>query len=122
MKRLSDAVKRRIVEHLACYSTNAEIADLISNEFAVTVTPRHVRAYDPTSPQFAGSQRWLDYHQTVRERCAQAVGDVAIANRTYRMQQLQKILERALNRGDYRQALKTLEQAAKEMGNGYVRS
>jgi hypothetical protein len=122
MRRLSDAVKRRIVEHLACYHTHAEVANLIADEFAVALTPRHVRAYDPTSFQFAGSHRWQDYYQTVRTRCAKEVGEVAIAHRAYRLRQLQHILDRACERGDYRQALQTLEQAAKEMGNWYVKS
>lgn len=119
MRRLPDAIKRRIVEHLACYQTHAEVADLVAGEFGVSLTPRHIRAYDPTSFQFAGSHRWLDYHRIARERCEKELGKVAIAHRAYRMRQLQRILDLAMGRGDYRLALKTLEQAAKEMGNWY---
>lgn len=121
MRRLPEAIKRRIVEHLACYRTHTEIAELIADEFDVKITPRHVRAYDPTSFQFAGSHRWLDYYQTVRKRYLHEVGEVAIAHRAYRMRQLQRILDRAMNRGDLQRALQTLEQAAKEMGNRYER-
>lgn len=121
MRRLPDAVKRRIVEHLGCYHTHAEVTKLIADEFAIALTPRHIRAYDPTSFQFAGSHRWLDYYQAVRKRCVQEVGEIAIAHRAYRMRQLQRIFDRAWDRGDYRQALQTLEQAANEMGNWYVR-
>jgi len=121
VRRLPETIKRRIVEHLACYQTHAEVADLVASEFDVTVTPRHVRAYDPTSFQFAGSHRWLDYHRIVRDRCEKELGEVAIAHRAYRMGQLQRILDLAIDRGDYRLALKTLEQAAKEIGNWYVK-
>lgn len=121
MRRLPDAIKRRIVEHLACYQSHAEVVDLVSSEFDVTLTPRHVRAYDPMSFQFAGSLRWMDYYRTVRERCDKELGEVAIAHRAYRMRQLQRILDPAVERGDFRLALKILEQAAKEMGNWYVR-
>ena len=121
MRRLPDAIKRRIVEHLACYHSHAEVAELIADEFSITLTPRHVRAYDPTSFQFAGSHRWLVIFQTVRKRCAKEVGEIAIVHRAYRMRQLQRILDSAMDRGDYRRALQTLEQAAKEMGNWYVR-
>jgi len=38
MRRLPDAIKRRIVEHLACYHTHAEVAGLIADEFGVTLT------------------------------------------------------------------------------------
>lgn len=121
MRRLPEAIKRRIVEHLACYRTHAEVADLIAEEFDVSVTPRHVRTYDPTSFQFAGSHRWLEYYQLVRKRCAEEVGEIAIAHRAYRMRQLQRIFDRAWARADYWKALQALEQAAKEMGNGYVK-
>lgn len=119
MRRLPDAVKRRIVEHLACYRTHAEVVELIANEFAVTLTPRHVRAYDPMSFQFAGSSRWLDYYHSVRQRFAEEIGRIAIAQRSYRLRRLQRIYEKACDLGDYRLALRTLEQAAKEVGNWY---
>ena len=121
MRRLPDAIKRRIVEHLACYQSHAEVVDLISGEFDVTLTPRHVRAYDPMSFQFAGSHRWMDYYLIVRERCNKELGEVAIAHRAYRIRQLQRILDLAMERGEVRLALKILEQAAKEMGNWFVR-
>lgn len=121
MRRLPDAIKRRIVEHLACYQSYAEVVDLVSGEFDVTLTSRHVRAYDPMSFQFAGSYRWMEYYRIVRERCDKELGEVAIAHRAYRMRQLQRILGAAMERGDYRLALKALEQAAKEMGNWYVK-
>jgi hypothetical protein len=116
MRRLSDTVKQRIVEHLACYQTHAMVAELIADEFGITVTPRHVRAYDPTSFQFAGSPRWVDYHQTIRKRFTQEIGQIAIAQRTYRLTQIQAIFDDASDRGNCRQAMKALEQAAKEMG------
>lgn len=122
MNRLSEAIKRRIVEYLACYHTHAEVTDLIREEFDVALTPRHVRAYDPTSFQFVGSHRWLDYHQLVRNRCAQEVGAIAISHGAYRLRQLQRLFDKAWDHGDTRQALSLLEQAAKEMGNVYKKS
>jgi hypothetical protein len=120
MRRLSDAVKRRIVEHLACYYTHAEVVELIAKEFDVTMTSRHVRAYDPTSFQFAGSHRWLEYFQVVRKRFANEVGDVAISHRVYRLRRLQQIFDKAWDRGDLVRAQAVLEQAAKEAGDWYV--
>ena len=122
MKRLPEAVKRRIVEHLACYRTHVEVVELIADEFGIQLTPRHVRAYDPTSFQFAGSQRWRDHYQAVRQRCAAEIGQVAIAHRTVRLRKLQAIFDQSMARGDLLQARLTLEQAAKEMGNQYVKA
>ena len=121
MRRLAPATKRRIVEHLACYRTHTEVVELIRDEFDVSLTPRHVRAYDPTSYQFAGSKRWVEYHRTVRARCDEELGEIAIAHRAYRLRQLQRAHERALEDDDYALCLKLLEQAAKEMGNCFKR-
>jgi hypothetical protein len=122
MRRLPEAVKRRIVEHLACYHAHAEVASLIADEFGIALTPRHVRAYDPMSFQFAGSERWLDYFNVIRKQCAAELGRIAIAHRAYRLRRLQQMHDQAMCRGDYLRAMAALEQAAKEVGNWYVRS
>lgn len=116
MRRLPETVKRRIVEHLACFHTYAEVARLIAAEFDLPITPRHVRAYDPLSFQFAGSERWLDYHQLVRQGYVNEAGRIAIAHRTFRLARLQGLLDAAFDRGDARIAAAILEQAAKEVG------
>ena len=126
MKRLPECVKRRIVEHLACYRTHAEVVDLIAEEFEIHVPTRHVRAYDPTSFQFAGRDDWVEYFGVVRRRFETQLGDVAIAQRAYRLRALQQAHERLL--GDMmnanpnervdlsREVRAILEQAAKEVG------
>ncbi|WP_298287101.1 DUF2280 domain-containing protein [Novosphingobium sp.] len=119
MRRLADAIKRRIVEHLACYCSPAEVVDLIAQEFDVNLTPRHVRAYDPTSFQYAGSHLWLEYHQLVRGRYQEEIGEIAITHRAYRLKRLQQLYEIADQKGDVRQAAAMLEQAAKEVGGMY---
>jgi len=129
MKRLPEAIKKRIVEHLACFRTPADVVDLIAAEFDVTLTPRHVRAYDPASFQFAASHRWLEYHAAVRKRYEREIGDVAIAHRRYRLAQLQRTIDVAtdvLNEGGdgwleaSEHIRKAVEAAAKEMGDFYV--
>ncbi len=121
MRRLPDDVKRRIIEHLACFQTNAEVVRLIAEEFDVTLTPRHVRAYDPTSPQFVGAPRWVEYHRLVRQRFEREIGQIAIAHQFYRLLMLDKLIDRTAEQGNVRLAAKLLEQAAKEVGNWYVR-
>lgn len=130
MKRLPEAIKKRIVEHLACFQTPADVADLIAEEFKITLTPRHVRAYDPASFQFAASYRWLEYHTAVRKRYQEEIGKVAIAHRTYRLDQLQQSIDvalRLLDKDDAtaleacEQIRKAVETAAKEVGDFYVR-
>jgi len=130
MKRLPEAIKKRIVEHLACFQKPADVVKLIAEEFDVSLTPRHVRAYDPASFQFAASYRWLEYHAAVRERYREEIGKDAIAHRRYRLAQLQRTVDVALSimdkGGDGRleaseQIRKAVETAAKEVGDFYVR-
>jgi len=103
---------------------------LIAGEFDVSLTPRHVRAYDPASFQFAASPRWLGYHAAVRKSYQEEIGKVAIAHRAYRLAQIQTIVDAALERlhegGPKRieaaeQIRKVVETAAKEVGDFYVR-
>lgn len=122
MRRLSKAVKRRIVEHLACYQSHAEVVVLILEEFGLALTPRHVRVYDPHSFQFAASHQWLEYHQTVREQFRSEIGRIAIYHKAVRLRRLEDLYFRAADRGNDRSAMKLLEQAAKEVGNCYQRS
>ncbi|BDI59529.1 DUF2280 domain-containing protein [Qipengyuania nanhaisediminis] len=128
MKRLSETIKKRIVEHLACFQTPADVVGLIAEEFDVTLTPRHVRAYDPASFQFAAAPRWLEYHAAVRKRYQQEIGQVAIAHRTVRLNRLQQIVDVALEKvaegGDdwleaAEQVRKAVEAAAKDVGDWY---
>lgn len=130
MKQLPEAIKKRIVEHLACFQTPADVVQLIAEEFDVSLTPRHVRAYDPASFQFAASPRWLEYHVAVRERYRTEIGNFAIAHRAYRLAQLQTIVDAALERlhenGPERieaaeQIRRAVEAAAREVGGFYAR-
>jgi hypothetical protein len=120
MRRLTEVVKRRIVEHLACYRTHAEVTQLILDEFGVVLTVRHVRAYDPTSFQFAASDRLQDYHAQARKRFLEDIADVPISYRAFRLRQLGKIHDLEMRRGNTAGARATLEQAAKEIGNVFT--
>ncbi len=78
------------------------------------VTPRHVRAYDPTSFQRTTSERLRDLHAAKRKRFEQEVAEVPIARRAFRLRRLQKIHDQALSSGNAALALHALEQATHE--------
>lgn len=120
MRRLPEGVKRRIVEHLACYNTPNEVVELIKQEFGCELTPRHVRTYDPMCFQFAAAHRYRDLHAVARKRFEQEVAEMPIAHRAFRLRRLHQIHEAAFDRGDLVTAAKALEQAAKEVGNMFV--
>ncbi|WP_394730610.1 DUF2280 domain-containing protein [Altererythrobacter sp. GH1-8] len=130
MRRLPEAIKKRIVEHLACFESPPRVVELIEKEFGVKLTPRHVRAYDPASFQFAASYKWLEYHAAVRKRYGQEIGKVAIAHKAYRLDQLQQTIDRAMEimaagGEDIFAAAelirKAVETAAKDVGDWYQR-
>ena len=120
MRRLSETVKRRIVEHLACYWSPGEVVELIAKEFAVEVTPRQVRAYDPTSFQCVAAPRLLDLHKATRTRFEREVAEIAIAHRAFRLRQLEKLYLAAEKQGNITLAANMLEQAAKEVGGMFT--
>lgn len=120
MNRLLDAVKRRIVEHLACYRTHREVTDLIREEFDVSLTPRHVRLYDPYCHQFGGGSKWIEIHKRARTRFETEIAEIPIAHRALRLRRLGQIHDRAFERGALVIAMNALEQAAKEVGNVYT--
>lgn len=93
---------------------------LIAEEFDVLLTPRHVRAYDPTSFQFAGSTRWKEYHAAARRRFENEIASEPIAHRAYRLRKLDETRAAAMEQGDYDTARKALGQAAKEVGNVFT--
>jgi hypothetical protein len=120
MSRIPEAVKRRIVEHLACYCTHAETTDLIREEFNLELTPRHVRSYDPHTFQFAGRSEWRDVHAATRKRFLEEISNISIAHRAYRLRQLEQLYLSAKGRGALVIAAGMLEQAAKEVGHVYT--
>ena len=93
---------------------------MISEEFEVVLTARHVRAYDPKTFQFAGGAKWQEYHSQVRKRFNTDIAEIPIAQRAYRLHRLKQIHDRALELGALVIAMNALEQAAKEVGNVYT--
>ncbi len=120
MARLTAAVKRRIVEHLACYYSPSEVSDLVFEELEVRVSARHVRAYDPGSFQFAAGPKWSEYFDVARERFHTEIASIPIASRAYRLHRTSDLHRLAVANGNLEVALKALEQAAKEVGNVYL--
>lgn len=121
MKRLPEAVKRRIIEHLACYCRPSEVVDLIESEYDITLTLRHIRAYDPASFQCVLSVEHTSLFWMVRKHFDMATSCIAIANRVYRLRQLDKLFGDAMTKGRSAAAARYLEQAAKETGAYYQR-
>lgn len=116
MTRLTDEIKTLIVMELAQFRGYAEVARLVSEETGVPVDRFQVRTYDPTNLAYAGGDKWRVIFERARVQYLTAVESVPIANKAFRLNELQRNYEAARNRGNLVLANATLEQAAKEVG------
>ena len=115
MPKLTDELKHLIVVHLAQFKGYAETARLVHEETGVQVDRFQVRTYDPTNIVYAGADKWRDIFDANRRLYLTSVEAVPIANKAYRLNELQRNYAEARNKGNLVLANAALEQAAKEM-------
>lgn len=116
MAALTEDIKTEIVLQLAQFRGYSEVARWVSDEWGVKVDRFQVRTYDPTNPAFAGGPKWREIFQEARKNYLSAVEAVPIANKAYRLNELQKNYDRARQADNLVLANAILEQAAKEVG------
>src|SRR5690606_13437474 len=117
MAKLSDEVKRFIVQALACYDTPQQVADAVKDEFGLEVPRSQVALYDPT--KHAGrnlSEKYRVLFNDTRKTFRKEVAEIPIADQAYRLRQLQRMSQEAMRRKNIVLAASLLEQAAKEAG------
>src|SRR5690606_19743055 len=121
MAKLSDEVKRFIVQALACYDTPQQVADAVKDEFGLEVPRSQVALYDPT--KHAGrnlSEKYRVLFNDTRKTFRQEVAEIPIAEQAYRLRQLQRMAQEAMKRKNIVLAASLLEQAAKEAGGMFT--
>ncbi|WP_336695635.1 DUF2280 domain-containing protein [Delftia acidovorans] len=121
MAKLSEAEKRFIVQALACYDTPTQVVEAVKEEFGTALDRGHVGCYDPT--KVAGKQlakKWRDVFFATRDAFKNEITEIPIAQRSYRLKVLQRIVSKAESMKNMPLALQVLEQAAKECGDMYV--
>ena len=116
MAELSDDAKLFIVQALARYSSPAEVVVMIREDFGLETNVQQVRTYNPDHPKFEAGERWRPIFEAVRKAYLQDISAVPIASQAFRLNVLQKNLDRAMKLGNVVLANSILEQAAKEMG------
>lgn len=121
MATLDDDVKAFIVRALACYDTPSQVSEAVKEEFGLVVGRPHVQAYDPTKRQGRQlSKKWRDLFDATRKKFLETVSDIPIANQTYRLRSLNRLMTKAEQRGNAVLASQLLEQAAKEVGGMFT--
>ena len=119
MATLKEPVKIFIVQSLACRDTPQEVAELVKQEFKISIDRVQVAAYDPTKATGKNlSKKFVELFNKTRADFDSGLIDIPIANKHYRLKQYQKQLER--NAKNTVMSLKILEQAAKDVGGQFT--
>lgn len=119
MARLKKEVKLFIVRSLAVFNTPKETVDLIQQEFSEKVTPQQCEAYDPTKRTGQNlSQEFKIEFEATRKAFIEAPQNIPIANVSYRLQRLQKIVDHAGKNSVL--IMDALKQAAQDEGGAFT--
>ncbi|WP_347454050.1 DUF2280 domain-containing protein [Acinetobacter thermotolerans] len=120
MAALKEPVKIFIVQSLACFETPQQVADAVKQQFNIEIERQQVALYDPT--KYSGrnlSKKLKDlFHQT-REEFRENVFDIPIANKAFRLRELQRMYEDSGRNKRAKQNL--LKQAFQETDGRIIR-
>lgn len=117
MATLKEPVKIFIVQSLACFDTPQQVADAVKQEFGVEILRQQVAAYDPTKPSGKNlSKKLTTLFNKTRADFQKNVYDIPLANKAYRLKELQKIYEDWKNNRLMKQGV--IKQVREEM-HGY---
>ncbi|MBM6445294.1 DUF2280 domain-containing protein [Pseudomonas sp. MIL9] len=122
MATLNNEIKAFIVQALACFDSPTQVATVVNQSFGVVVSRQQVEAHDPTKRCSKGlAKRWVTMFEDTRAGFRQAMIEIPVANRAYRLRALGRMVEEAEERGNLVMAAQLIEQAAKESGDMYVK-
>jgi len=94
MAALKEPVKIFIVQSLACFETPQQVADAVQQRFGIEIDRRQCEGYDPT--KFSGrnlSKKLTELFERTRKDFRENIEDIAIANKAFRLRELQKMYE-----------------------------
>lgn len=120
MATLKGEVKAFIVQSLACFDTPSQVVELVKKEFGLSITRQQVESHDPTKANGRGlAQKWVELFHETRKRFQTELSDIPIANKAYRLRELDRMMTRAEGMKNMALAASLMEQAAKEVGDAY---
>lgn len=121
MAALNDEQKRFIVHALACYDTPSQIVEAVKEEFNVVVSRPQVQCYDPFKTNGKDlSQKWRDLFEETRKKFLEDASQIPIANQTFRLRTLNRMLQKVEKAGNVVVAAQIIEQASKEVGGMFT--
>ena len=83
-----------IVQSLACFETPQQVADAVEEIYKIKIDRKQCHSYDPT--KYAGrnlSKKLKDLFEQTRNDFRKNIEDIAIANKAFRLRELQNMYE-----------------------------
>lgn len=121
MATLKAECKIFIVQSIACYETPSQVVESVREKFGIEITRQQVESHDPTKVSSKGlAQKWVDIFNATRERFRKETSDIPIANKAYRLRDLDRMAADAESMKNYGMKAQLLEWAAKEVGGVYT--
>lgn len=117
-RKLTIEEKHFIVTRLACYWRNVDVVAAFQEEFGRPIERNVIGIYDPTKrfSREGPSGALTKMFYAVREKYDQGLIDLhPISKRAYRVNQLGRMFERTMDKGNVPLAASLLKQAADEM-------
>ncbi|ONG41577.1 hypothetical protein BKE30_03865 [Alkanindiges hydrocarboniclasticus] len=113
MATLREPIKIFIVQSLACMYTPQQVADAVKQEYGIEIDRRQCAAYDPTKPAGKNlSKKLADLFHKTRQEFRENIIDIPLANKAYRLRELQDMYDSAGKNKVVRQSL--IKQAFQE--------
>lgn len=99
MAALKEPVKIFIVQSLACMETPQQVADAVKQEFNIEIERQQVALYDPTKATGKNlSKKLKALFEKTREDFRNNVFDIPLANKSFRINELQKMYDTTRNK------------------------
>ncbi|OBY75280.1 DUF2280 domain-containing protein [Acinetobacter gyllenbergii] len=99
MAALKEPVKIFIVQSLACMETPQQVADAVKQEFNIEIERQQVALYDPTKATGKNLSKKLKVlFEKTREDFRNNVFDIPLANKSFRINELQKMYDTTKNK------------------------
>ena len=94
MATLKEPVKIFIVQSLACFETPQQVADAVREKYGIEIDRQQVASYDPTKATCRGISKALKkIFDETRQAFRENIDDIAIANKAFRLRELQKMYD-----------------------------
>jgi hypothetical protein len=119
--KLTDAQKIQVVKRLAAYDPPDVILRWLREEYGLTLDRTAILYYHPE--RYAGRrcpERWKTLFLEMRKTIVAGWAEIGAAHKMVRVRWLDTTARDAMDRGDYRLAMRSLAQVARELDQRYA--